>query len=105
MGKDLSMSRRALFTHNDLDALTSALLARLAMPDCDVFFCTYDRFPELIARRGPAYDVIWVADLSMKSDSPEMAALRSMDAEVSWYGPACGASFCGPVVTAPSDRS
>ncbi len=79
------MSRRALFTHNDLDALTSALLARLAMPDCDVFFCTYDRFPELITRRGRAYDVIWVADLSMKSDSPEMAALRSMDAEVSWF--------------------
>ncbi|MBI5834556.1 MAG: hypothetical protein HZB16_19835 [Armatimonadetes bacterium] len=79
------MSRRALFTHNDLDALTCALLAREAMPDCDVFFCTYDRFPELVARRAGGYDVIWVADLSMKDDSPEMATLRSAVAEVSWF--------------------
>lgn len=60
------MGRRAIFTHNDLDGLVSALVAQVAMPDADVYFCDYAGLAELVRQRLERYDVIWLTDLSLR---------------------------------------
>ena len=100
------MPRRVLFTHNDLDALVAALLTRVAMPDCDVYFCTYDNFPELVAKRAADYGVIWVADLSMRDGSPELEALRAAEAdEVRWFDHHASSDDQAWMTTCEIDRS
>jgi oligoribonuclease NrnB/cAMP/cGMP phosphodiesterase (DHH superfamily) len=79
------MSHRAIFTHNDLDALSCALLARLAMPGCDVYFCDYAGFPDLLRARLGRYEAIWIADISLRPGDPLLAAMQESDAEILWF--------------------
>lgn len=60
------MGQRAIFTHNDLDGLVSALVAQVAMPDADVYFCDYAGLATLVRDRLDRYDVIWLTDLSLR---------------------------------------
>lgn len=75
---------RAVYTHNDLDGLVSALLARVAMPDADVLFCDYAALPEMVAARADRYDTVWFADLSIREESL-FDGLREHEVEVSWF--------------------
>lgn len=78
------MASSAVFTHNDLDGLTCALLARVALPRADVYFCDYDGLPGLLSRKAERYDTIWLTDLSL-SDEAVFGTLRESGAEVYWF--------------------
>ncbi|NUP98864.1 MAG: hypothetical protein HUU35_03295 [Armatimonadetes bacterium] len=78
------MGHRAVFTHNDLDGLVSAMLARVALPDAAIYFCDYNGLAGLVRSRLHRYDVIWFADLSMRDD-PLFDELREAGVEVYWF--------------------
>ena len=79
------MGQRAIFTHNDLDGLVSALVAQVAMPDADVYFCDYGGLAELVRQRFDRYDTIWLTDLSLR-DQDFFDDLREADLdEVCWF--------------------
>jgi oligoribonuclease NrnB/cAMP/cGMP phosphodiesterase (DHH superfamily) len=79
------MRQRALFTHNDLDALVCALLTRIAMPRARVYFCDYNGFPSVIGSRIERFETIWIADVSIKSGDPLLDRLRTAEADVYWF--------------------
>ncbi|MCC7494755.1 MAG: hypothetical protein IT204_20530 [Fimbriimonadaceae bacterium] len=78
------MGHRAIFTHNDLDGLVSALLARVALPDADVYFCEYSGLPGTVRARLQRYDVMWFTDLSMR-DEPLFEEIRAAGIECYWF--------------------
>ncbi len=78
------MAERVLFTHNDLDGLVCALLARQAMPDMAVFFCEYSSLATIVRGRLGRFDQYWFTDLSLRDDEL-FGELRATDAEVFWF--------------------
>jgi oligoribonuclease NrnB/cAMP/cGMP phosphodiesterase (DHH superfamily) len=78
------MARAAIFTHNDLDGLVSALLARLALPEAEVFFCDYHGLEESVRERLPRYDILWFTDLSLR-DAGFFAHLASAAKDYYWF--------------------
>ncbi len=79
------MGRRAIFTHNDLDGLVSALVAQVAMPDADVFFCDYAGLAELVLERLDRYDVLWLTDLSLREEAFFEELREAGLEEVCWF--------------------
>lgn len=78
------MKREAIFTHNDLDGLVSALLARLALPSADVFFCDYHVLADLVREHLGEYDSVWFTDLSLR-DPDFFEALRAAGKDYYWF--------------------
>lgn len=79
------MARQAIFTHNDLDGLVSALIAQVALPAADVYFCDYAGLAGLVRARLHRYDTIWLTDLSLR-DQTFFDDLRAADLdEVCWF--------------------
>lgn len=78
------MGHQAIFTHNDLDGLVSALLARLAMPEAEVYFCEYNSLADLVRSRLDRYETIWLTDLSLRDDL-FFGDLRRSGCEVLWF--------------------
>lgn len=79
------MSHRAIFTHNDLDGLACALVARVAMPGCNVYFCDYAGLPRVLAAKLARFDEVWLADMSIKAGDEAVELLRSADADVYYF--------------------
>lgn len=78
------MARAAIFTHNDLDGLVSALLARLALPEAEVYFCDYHSLEGMVLERLPYYDTLWFTDLSLR-DPAFFAHLATANKNYYWF--------------------
>lgn len=78
------MSRRVVFTHNDLDGLVCALLARQAMPDAAIFFCEYSNLATVVRERLQRYEQFWFTDLSLRDDDL-FRELEQTGSDVYWF--------------------
>ena len=78
------MGHRAVFTHNDMDGLTCALLTKVAMPDAAVYFCEYSMLAPLLLSKLDRFDTFWLTDLSLKDDA-FFAQVRDSGVEMLWF--------------------
>jgi oligoribonuclease NrnB/cAMP/cGMP phosphodiesterase (DHH superfamily) len=78
------MAQEAIFTHNDLDGLVSALLSRLALPEADVYFCDYHVLGGMVRERLDEYHTLWFTDLSLR-DADLFHDLATAGKDYYWF--------------------